>query len=590
MLQTAENTERMALSLLREWGDALLRLQAELPGAPTLHGGILCPCCKMIHGRCHEAAYPLLTLAEKTGEDKYLLAAKKLFRWGENMRRPDGSLKNDAKSGWRGVTVFGAIALHDALCYHGALLTPAEKAQWEQRLAQTGAWLYENLRPGKTQAYLNYYAATAAAMALLGNYFGRDAYLSRAQKLADFCFAHTSENGLLYGEGHPLDAQSEKGCYAFDIGGYNPEETLPALTRCASALGDAAAIARCRALWKAALEWMLPDGAWDDSTGTRAFKWTYWGSRTADGCQDALFYLGKTDPVFAEAAVRNLALYRRCTRDGLLFGGPDYAENGELPCVHHTFCHAKTLAGSLNGGLYDFPRAPLPADAQTGAVYYPELDVYRIALGSWRADVCGYDVFPMPGAHASGGALSLLWHKTAGPLIACGAADYTIKEPLNQQLPEDTDTHRSLCPRIEAEIAGARFAQHYDRKAKLTAEETDGGITARAAAFLCDSTGAPTDGPGECTLLYEFTEEAVVIRGQVSPAIAPAARYIIPLIGMAKMTVLQGALSAPPRRIFHLSPGFRATEYTVRPDDNGAFSLRLTPPAAALEFAGQIPK
>jgi hypothetical protein len=27
------------------------------------------------------------------------------------------------------------------------------------------------------------------------------------------------------------------------------------------------------------LEFMLHDGAWDNSWGTRNFKWTYWGNR-----------------------------------------------------------------------------------------------------------------------------------------------------------------------------------------------------------------------------------------------------------------------------------------------------------------------
>ena len=34
---------------------------------------------------------------------------------------------------------------------------------------------------------------------------------------------------------------------------------------------------------RAHLEFMLPDGAWDNSWGTRNYKWTYWGSRTSDG-------------------------------------------------------------------------------------------------------------------------------------------------------------------------------------------------------------------------------------------------------------------------------------------------------------------
>ena len=49
------------------------------------------------------------------------------------MRCPDGSFRNDAGVIWRGTTVFGAIALHDALFYHGRLLSDAEKAEWEDR-------------------------------------------------------------------------------------------------------------------------------------------------------------------------------------------------------------------------------------------------------------------------------------------------------------------------------------------------------------------------------------------------------------------------------------------------------------------------
>ena len=120
---------------------------------------------------------------------------------------------------------------------------------------------------------------------------------------------HISENGLLFGEGQPNDAVSEKGCTAIDMGGYNVEESLPSLCRYAMESGDKEAFNVFVDSYRAHLEFMLPDGAWDNSIGTRAFKWTYWGSRTSDGCQEVLFHLGKQDPVFAEAALRNLDLY-----------------------------------------------------------------------------------------------------------------------------------------------------------------------------------------------------------------------------------------------------------------------------------------
>ena len=577
MPQTAAQTEHLLLALLEQWGDALTRLQVGLPTQPELDGGILCPCCKMIHGRCHEAAYPLLTLARRTGRREYLTAAKKVFRWGENMLRPDGSLVNDAKSDWRGTTVFGALALHDALFYHGDLLTASERAAWEDRLARLGGWAYENLRPGRLQAYLNYYAANACLMALLGRYFQNAAYSDLSRELAAFCLSHTGESGLLYGEGRPLDATTDKGCRAVDAGGYNVEETLPLLTRCAECLGDGDMLARVRERWRAHLIWMLPDGAWDDSAGSRAFKWTYWGSRTADGCQEALFALGRQDPVFAEAALRNAELYARCTHNGLLYGGPDYVENGELPCVHHTFCHAKTLAGSLNGGLYDFPRVPLPTETARGVRRLPELDLLRVTCGGWIADVTGYDYARAPGDHAAGGTLSLLWHKRTGPLLACGAADYQIKEPLNQQLPSDPSSHRCACPRMETVIGDVRYAQYYDLQAKLGGRETSDGATVFADARLCGRTGDPLPENGALRLQYAFTADSLCIRGETDPAIAARSLFVLPLIGAgAAVSVTQGALSGEPERFFNLNPGFRGFTDSVQPDRNGIFALVIS--------------
>lgn len=68
------------LELLKQWGDVLLRLQIRQMDDLKLDGGILCPACKHIHGRCPDAIYGLMTLADRTGEKKYLDGARALFR------------------------------------------------------------------------------------------------------------------------------------------------------------------------------------------------------------------------------------------------------------------------------------------------------------------------------------------------------------------------------------------------------------------------------------------------------------------------------------------------------------------------------
>lgn len=78
--------------LLRVWCDKLLELQVTSVNDPALRGGILCPACAGIHGRCFDAIYPFLYLADADGDSRYLEAAKMLFDWAENtVSREDGS-------------------------------------------------------------------------------------------------------------------------------------------------------------------------------------------------------------------------------------------------------------------------------------------------------------------------------------------------------------------------------------------------------------------------------------------------------------------------------------------------------------------
>ena len=573
MQMNANDAHRQVLALLVQWCDALVRLQSVAPDSEQQNGAIMCPACGRLHGRSHEAVYPLLCAARQTGDETYLLAAKRLFDWGENLRCDDGGFRNDFDSDWKGVTVFAAIALHDALFWHGELLTDEERAAWENRLQGMGAWLFENLTEHKA-AYLNYYAANACAMALLGRYFSNSDYTALAKRLAAFCLTHVSNNGLLFGEGRPIDAASPKGCFAIDVGGYNVEETLPCLSRCAAVLGDANLLDACRKLWRAHLEWMLPDGAWDNSTGTRAFKWTYWGSRTADGCQAALFELGKADPVFAEAAWRNFELYRRCSPDGLLTGGPDDHRGGEKPCVHHTFCHAKVLAAAIDSGLPAFERVSLPSDRPQMLKYYPELDTFRAACGPWRMDVCAYD-FPSRAPHVSGGCASLLWHETAGSLLAAGAMDDTLYEPHNQQRSVHPELQRSGCPRLETVGEEKVYGQQFCATAALSALQQPLGPVIRVKACLCTKDGQLMPG-GDCELEYRLTEDSLCVTGCVAPELAGRVRFVLPLLGdSAEVELLRGSFQSPPQEMFSFSPGFFGKEYHIAPDDSGCFGVRI---------------
>ncbi len=569
---TAQAVKSELNELLLTWCDALTKLQIDMP-QPELNGGILCPACGMIHGRCIEAVYPLMRAADFTGEKRYLDAAKALFNWGKNVICSDGGAKNDIKSEWKGITAFSAAALHDALRYHGHLLEGDERVEWEARLRLMGDWLKDNIHIG-AKAYINYYAGAACADALIGKYFGDEALIELAKELAGYSFSHISENGLLYGEGMPHDALTKKACRAVDFC-YDAEESLPCLYRYAETLQDKTAAEKCAEAFHAILEWMLPDGAWDNSFGTRSFKWSYWGSRTTDGCLDALFALGQDDAVFSEAALRNLTLLKKCTHDGLLCGGPDYAKAGEKTCVHHTFCHAKTIAAALDANAFSsFERCPLPAEKADGVRRYPELDAYRINKGSFIADVTGYDTKYKQGGHVSGGAVSLLWHKEAGPVIAAGMAEHSIFEPFNQQLPTDPKSDRCVCPRIEFISEGRLYAQHFDYNAAVSAAENDGATELSVSSELCSVDAQQLKENGECRLKYVFLSDRLRIKGKVSPKISENARFILPVVeGSAAVEVVKGRSTDKPEKIFSLAPGFVCEEHLITPDSNGEFNV-----------------
>lgn len=573
---TKEQLENEISSLLGEWCDGLLNYQLDFPNDKSLDGALICPACHVIHGRCHDAVYPLLAYADYSGNPKYVRAAEKLFDWGENLLCDDGSLYNDAQMPWNGITVFNVVSLCDALSKHGRLLDEETRQKWERRLSVMSEWLFKNLTVNAMSTNINYFAANSCAMALAGIYFERSDYVTLARELERYCLDRLSENGLLFGEGKPIDALTPKGCRAIDVGGYNVEESLPSLCRCAIELGDSEELEVFRKSFRSHLEWMLPDGAWDNSVGTRAFKWTYWGSRTSDGCNEILFVLGKDDPVYAEAALRNLRLYRECTHDGLFYGGRDYYRHGEKPCLHHAFCHAKTLAGALDSGLYGFERVKITSDEPEGLKYYPELDTFRVSVGPWRADVTAYDFDYMTGGHASGGTMSLLWHKKYGPVIASGAVDYSMVEPHNQQLSLRKAEHRSVCPRVEFTEGKKRWAQHYDFKAKMTGKEEKDRIVIHADSVLCDKRYVRMESGGECSLDYCFTGETVSIRGTVSGYLKEKAEFILPVVDKtACVNVKTGSLKKEPEVTFNLNPGFICREYRIKPDFDGVFEIIL---------------
>ena len=563
--------------LLKEWCDGLLRYLVRHQD-PRLDGALVCPACLHVHGRSDNAVYPLLYLAEQTQKERYLAAAQRIFLWHEDtLCCDDGSTYNDIGNAWSGITVFSASGLYEALTGFGSLLTPSVKQKMEHRLSVMAAWLYNNLTI-EYPSNINYQSTNAFAMAAAGTYFHKDAYLARAKELAEYALCHLTENGLLFGEGSPRDIVTPRGCRAIDIG-YNVEESIPALVKYAFLTQRENLKKRMQTVLHQQLAFLLPDGAWDNSFGSRNNKWTYWGSRTSDGCAGAYAMYCGIDPVLAEAARRNVDLLAACTHDGLLCGGPHYALHGEPACLHHTICHAVALTDALRAGLgnqQDRPQQDQSADLPTdldgvSAVHYPEIDTWKITVGPWRATVTGYD-YNLSAGHVSGGTLSLLWHKALGPVLAASVMDYRLNEPLNMQLTLQKKSHRPLAARAECYHEGTRYAQCYDTGAEITCSVEQDRVCVSVQASLVALGGKADNSSPSVTLHYDLHESQLVLSGRFSDPVPHGAAFVLPIIAQSTKVHCETTVASK-EEIFFLTGGFCATEYVILPDESGSFRV-----------------
>lgn len=577
-----------AARLLQRWCNQLLTYQ--LTGPVDLAGAILCPACQRCHGRSLDLVYPLVSLYVQHQDRTYLAAAERLLQWGEHhLRAPEGGWVNDKHIHlWPGTTVFAAVGLAEALYHHReALGDEPFVAELEASLAYATDFILNTFTP--TYGNINYAAAAAYFFELVGQQQERLDLIHKARYFAEYVLAHLTPEGLLYGEGNPREKPSARGCYPIDLG-YNVEVSLPMLVLYA----QIGAYHELKPLLKTALDghqrFLLADGAWDNSWGTRHYKWSYWGTRTGDGAQIAYALMGDQDPAYLAVAQANLDLWETLSPQDVLTSFPHAPV---MPCLEHALTHAKGLAR-----LVDFAPVLPSTDDTTELKLAPlpiitalsDLQTCLVQVGPWRATLTAYDYeyAPFSWTHAMGGSLTLLHHTQLGPLIAGSLTEYQQIEKTNMVMPFASVTPpitphwRYQAPtgelylnlndpqgRIEAAIAGekAQILTHnrlFNRKGELCPQA-----------------------PGPIEMRYRFESEALHIQGQV--AIAPEGLiYVLPLILAAdreyeRISLQELCLHTPggwlrvqasqpldilpaPRgqRLFHPVPGFFALPIALR--------------------------
>jgi hypothetical protein len=582
-------------SLTALWAAKLLDLQVRDAARPQEYGGILCPTEHIVHGRVGDTIYPFLHMAHRTGDSRYVDASVLLFRWIEShVSQPDGSWLNEPKDNWKGTTVFSVIALCEALRYHSDWMEPAFKTAIQTRLQKAGNFIYDNV----TIDYgnINYPLSASYALSLLGTLQDEPRFREKGKLLSHQALNFFSRNDhFIFGEGTPYYQASKKGCFSVDLG-YNVEESLPSLALYGLLNKDEELLEMVTRSLQTHMEFMLPDGGWDNSWGTRNYKWTWWGSRTSDGCQPAYALLAHRDPRFYRVALKNTQLLERCTIDGLLYGGPHYASHHIPPSVHHTFCHIKALTTILDHAqapapATGHPASPslLPRETAYGSRFFTDIQTWLISTGDYRATVTGYDreYKAMHNGHATGGALTLLWHEATGPLLTASMNAYQMVEAGNMQ-PDNDPLSMPLTPRMELITEGTTYMNISHLDATIAIEEKTQQISIRTISKLVDKDQHdPAKGAVYCYANYIFTPKKISLSFRFSetpykedirivlPVISPTGESVKPrdekTIHIKKEKALVTLTADQPiqrlpttgERLFNFVPGLEAIPFAI---------------------------
>lgn len=494
----ADEVRVRAESLARRWCDALIARQINCLADRRIDGAIACPACGFSHGRVADLVYPLVFFYVKTGETKYLEAARRAINWRELMMvRQNGGAYNDYKSLWCAITAFSQISIGETLLAFGDKIPPDFQSLLRDIFRRESEFL-DGLFDAAflAKVNVNYPAAMCEAMILAHRIYGEERWKRRAAEIRQRLSNAFLEDGLLRGEGHPIEQLSVRGRAFVDLG-YNLEESLPALYQYARISGDSQLESEIVRSFRAHLEFLLPDGAIDNSCGSRAEKWTYYGSRTSDGALAFFAQMALRGVPGAWTAVeRHLALLERCTgEDGLLAGGLGYGEAEEPACVHHAMVHVKSLVRFLSmSGLDDIPqsaRGPLPREREYGIKSFDSMGVVLASTGPWRVTFSSTDAFMNIGQgnlYVSGGSPAVVWNRLVGPVAIGTMPFYKMTEAHNMQDLRKERQVLSMTPRLEAG-SGSSVA---DGAAEFCSGFTNGVFQATAKGHLTSISGKST--------------------------------------------------------------------------------------------------
>ena len=454
--------------------DQLLSTQITNPDDPD-YGALISPSTNPQpnprHSRAAEAVYPFAVAFKHTQDAKYRAAAILLGNWLVSIQQDDGTWGESwpGHDGWNGTTADQLISLAGALDLLKQDLKPADRQAWETAITKAADFSVDRF-PGTSN--INY--TPTGAMGLVLAYRAvenpKALWLEKAESLIAHVVSKVNEDNLITGEGKGVDL------------GYNIAQTIGFIAWYGILQNSPETVDFAASVLKTHMYFMYPNGAMDNSWGTRSFKWMLEsGSKTAPGVHFTFGLLVDKDPTIlrgAELALDWLENHSLDAENRVVYGPHAYQhDNSNPPSNYPTFARAQSIATAVEYAPEATQIAPIPAEQTNWVKYFPTTQTAVLRTERVMATLSSYANnlrYPLETA-VRGGSATVVWFDGYGPngfLQLSSPTQYRRIE--KKHMPEGIDP-LPLTPRIET-TSGSYYTNLFDPDADLKVAQSPEGI------------------------------------------------------------------------------------------------------------------
>ena len=489
-------------------------------------GALVCPSVNPdthpTHSRGAEAVYPFAVAFKRGHDAKYADAAVKLGNWLITIQNSAGAWGEvwPNHDGWDGTTADQLISMAGAYGILKDRLTPAENTAWTNSIKRAADWIEANFPKGN----LNYLPTGSVALKFAANVSANPPakWMAKADALMAQTMQSVNSEDFITGEGMGIDL------------GYNIAQSIGYIALYGILTGKPEPLAFAARVLKVQGKFMYPNGAIDNSWGTRSYKWMLEsGTKTAPGIPFTFGLLADKDPAFSRGAQLSVEFLSRyyIGDQKLIVYGPNAAEHptSNPPCLYPTFARAQSLATAVEYGPDAVAPGPIRSETKNWSEYFSSAKTALVRTVMVMATLTAYDGIAQYDRSevVRGGSITNLWFAGYGKLgfLQSSSQSNYIREEA-PHMPKEG----ALLPLTERiEKAGPPWvANLFDEKATLAVAPDGADFRATSAGLLRDS-GGISSGIG-FTWIHRFAADAY--SGEATVTSALNVRIVEPFVDL----------------------------------------------------------